>query len=101
MLPSLSTREERHPVCPKRTLDYSQFLDIIRHMELVSIEEIRDAASRIKGAAVRTPLLRQPWAPLWLKPESLQEIGAFDPARRVADFLDRNQFHMPDYVKEL
>ncbi|WP_414941575.1 threonine ammonia-lyase [Amycolatopsis sp. cmx-11-51] len=46
-------------------------------MELVSIEEIRDAASRIKGAAVRTPLLEQSWAPLWLKPESLQPIGAF------------------------
>ncbi len=46
-------------------------------MELVSIEEIRDAASRIEGTAVRTPLLAQTWAPLWLKPESLQEIGAF------------------------
>ncbi len=51
-------------------------------MELVTIEDIRDAASRIKGTAVRTPLLKQSWAPLcgsklWLKPESLQEIGAF------------------------
>ncbi|QXV61314.1 threonine/serine dehydratase [Amycolatopsis sp. TNS106] len=46
-------------------------------MNLVSIEEIRDAASRVKGVAVRTPLLEQGWAPLWLKPESLQPIGAF------------------------
>ncbi|MEU3622712.1 threonine dehydratase [Amycolatopsis coloradensis] len=46
-------------------------------MELVSLEEIRAAASRIKGAAVRTPLLEQSWTPLWLKPESLQPIGAF------------------------
>ena len=26
---------------------------------------------------VRTPLLRSPWPDLWLKPESLQPIGAF------------------------
>ncbi|MEC3982789.1 threonine ammonia-lyase [Amycolatopsis sp. H20-H5] len=49
-------------------------------MKLVTIDEIRAAAERIKGTAVRTPLLRQPWAErgeLWLKPESLQDIGAF------------------------
>lgn len=44
--------------------------------ELVSIEEIRAAAERIRGVAVRTPLLR--WDDrTWLKPESLQPIGAF------------------------
>lgn len=43
---------------------------------IVSIEEIRDAAERIRGVATRTPLLR--WDDTtWLKPESLQPIGAF------------------------
>lgn len=50
-------------------------------MQLVSIEQIRAAAEDIAGVAVRTPLLPQVWAdpdrPLWLKPESLQPIGAF------------------------
>ncbi|MBK1786261.1 threonine ammonia-lyase [Prauserella cavernicola] len=50
-------------------------------MELVTIDDIRAAADRIRGAIVRTPLLASPWAdedrPLWLKPESLQPIGAF------------------------
>ncbi|QWF81583.1 threonine ammonia-lyase [Amycolatopsis sp. CA-230715] len=49
-------------------------------MNLVTIEEIRAAAGRIGAHALRTPLLPQPWAtgsPLWLKAESLQEIGAF------------------------
>lgn len=45
--------------------------------ELVGIEEIRDAAQRIAGHAVRTPLIRSPWPGLWLKPEMLQPIGAF------------------------
>jgi threonine dehydratase len=45
--------------------------------ELVTIDEIRAAAGRIAGHAVRTPLLRSPWPDLWLKPESLQPIGAF------------------------
>jgi threonine dehydratase len=44
--------------------------------ELVTIEQIRRAADRIRGVAVRTPLLR--WDDrTWLKPESLQPIGAF------------------------
>ena len=44
--------------------------------ELVTIEQIRRAAERIRGVAVRTPLL--PWDDrTWLKPESLQPIGAF------------------------
>ena len=43
---------------------------------LVGIEEIRAAADRIRGVAVRTPLLA--WDErTWLKPESLQPIGAF------------------------
>ncbi|HEY2062594.1 MAG TPA: threonine/serine dehydratase [Amycolatopsis sp.] len=48
-------------------------------MRLVTISDIEAAAQRVKGTAVRTPLLRQPWVSgeLWLKPESLQQIGAF------------------------
>ena len=43
---------------------------------LVSIEDIREAAERIRGVAVRTPLLR--WDErTWLKAESLQPVGAF------------------------
>ncbi len=45
-------------------------------LELVTLDEIRAAAERIRGAAVRTPLLR--WDErTWLKPESLQPVGAF------------------------
>src|SRR5689334_18438323 len=45
---------------------------------LVDLEAIRDAAVRIAGLVVRTPLLPCPWAEeLWLKPESLQPTGAF------------------------
>jgi threonine dehydratase len=49
-------------------------------MELVTIKDIEAAAKRVEGVAVRTPLLLQTWDPrgsLWLKPESLQPIGAF------------------------
>jgi threonine dehydratase len=50
--------------------------DQLDGLELVTVEEIRDAAARIRGAAVRTPLLR--WDDrTWLKPESLQPVGAF------------------------
>jgi threonine dehydratase len=43
---------------------------------LVSIGDIRAAAKRIHGIATRTPLLR--WDDTtWLKPESLQPVGAF------------------------
>ncbi|XVS64912.1 threonine ammonia-lyase [Actinosynnema sp. CA-299493] len=45
-------------------------------MGLVTISDIRAAADRIVGAAVRTPLLRFDDG-LWLKPESLQPVGAF------------------------
>ena len=43
---------------------------------IVTIGEIREAAERIRGVATRTPLLR--WDDVtWLKPESLQPVGAF------------------------
>jgi threo-3-hydroxy-L-aspartate ammonia-lyase len=46
---------------------------------LVSLAEIRDAAGRLAGVAVRTPLLPLPRAepPLLVKPESLQPTGSF------------------------
>jgi len=44
--------------------------------DLVTLERIRYAAEQIRGVAVRTPLL--PWEDgVWLKPESLQPVGAF------------------------
>ena len=50
-------------------------------MGLVTIDDIRGAAGRIRGSVVRTPLVPAPWGdpdrPLWLKPENLQAIGAF------------------------
>ena len=50
-------------------------------MELVTIDDIRAAAERIRPSIVRTPLLAPPCGdderPLWLKPENLQNIGAF------------------------
>ncbi len=43
---------------------------------IVTIQEIRAAAERIRGVATRTPLLQ--WDDTtWLKPESLQPVGAF------------------------
>ena len=49
--------------------------------KLVSIEEISAAAARIAGIAVKTPLVRAPFAgvkgEVWLKAESLQPIGSF------------------------
>ena len=48
---------------------------------LVSLETIREAAVRIAGVAVRTPLVRAPFpgvaGRVWLKAESLQPIGSF------------------------
>ena len=50
--------------------------DQLDGLELVTLDEIRDAAARISGAAVKTPLLR--WDErTWLKAESLQPVGAF------------------------
>ncbi|MGV0789802.1 threonine/serine dehydratase [Mycolicibacterium sp. XJ2] len=51
-------------------------------MELVTLDDIEQAAARIRAFVLRTPLLPAPWAgdddrPLWVKPESLQSIGAF------------------------
>src|SRR5215471_15041532 len=49
--------------------------------ELVTLEDIRAAATRIAGRVVRTPLIpfgaAEPGRALWLKPESLQPTGAF------------------------
>ncbi len=50
--------------------------DQLDGLELVTLEEIREAAGRIRGVALHTPLLR--WDDrTWLKPESLQPVGAF------------------------
>jgi threonine dehydratase len=49
-------------------------------MDLVSIEDVREAAKSVDGVAVRTPVLACPWAGgpgLWVKAENLQPIGAF------------------------
>ncbi|MEV0401573.1 threonine/serine dehydratase [Actinoallomurus sp. NPDC050550] len=49
--------------------------------DLVTLEEIEDAARRLSGVAVRTPLVplrgTAPSAPLLLKAESLQPVGSF------------------------
>ena len=50
-------------------------------MRLVTLDDVRAAAERIRATVVRTPLLDLPWAdadrPLALKPENLQPIGSF------------------------
>lgn len=51
-------------------------------VDLVTLDDIEEAATRIRAFVLRTPLLPAPWAddedrPLWVKPESLQSIGAF------------------------
>jgi threo-3-hydroxy-L-aspartate ammonia-lyase len=50
-------------------------------VQLVTIDDIRAAAELIRPYIVRTPLVPAGWAdderPLWIKPESLQQIGAF------------------------
>jgi threonine dehydratase len=65
---------------------------------LVTVEEIRAAAKRIEGIAMRTPLVRAEFAgvsghgyprQIWLKAESLQPIGAFKirgAANRILQF---------------
>lgn len=47
--------------------------------DLVSLEDIRAASRLLEGVALHTPLLRFPAAgpDAWLKPESLQSVGAF------------------------
>src|SRR6266496_2622029 len=46
---------------------------------IITLEDIRDARSRLDGITVRTPLipLEHDGAMLYLKPENLQPIGAF------------------------
>lgn len=50
-------------------------------MDLITVDDVRAAADRVREAVVRTPLIAAPWAdderPLWIKPENLQRIGAF------------------------
>lgn len=50
-------------------------------MTLVHLDEVVAAAERIRGVAVRTPLLAASWSTaereLYLKPENLQPVGAF------------------------
>lgn len=50
-------------------------------MQLVTIDDIRSAAHRIRARVVRTPLVPVTWGdddrPLWIKPENLQAVGAF------------------------
>jgi threonine dehydratase len=48
-------------------------------MQLVTVDDIRAAAQRIHGSVIRTPLVPALWAgdDVWIKPESLQAIGAF------------------------
>jgi len=44
----------------------------------VSLDDVRAAAGRLEGVAVRTPLLRLPLGDdLYVKPESLQRTGSF------------------------
>ncbi|SEF09562.1 threonine ammonia-lyase [Jiangella alba] len=46
---------------------------------LVGLDDVRAAARRLDGVAVRTPLIPAAWSggDLWLKPEGLQATGAF------------------------
>jgi threonine dehydratase len=52
-------------------------------MTPITLDEIRAAAERIRGTAVRTPVLALPWPgpgearPFWIKCENLQPMGAF------------------------
>jgi threonine dehydratase len=51
--------------------------------DLPTFADVEDAASRLKGVTVRTPLLRNEeldrlvGAPVWIKPETLQRTGSF------------------------
>jgi threonine dehydratase len=50
-----------------------------RSAEIVSLDDIREARTRLDGITVRTPLIPLEWdgRKLYLKPENLQPIGAF------------------------
>src|ERR1043165_6963972 len=51
--------------------------------DLPPLADIEDAAKRLEGIAMRTPLLRNEaldaavGAPVWIKPENLQRTGSF------------------------
>jgi threonine dehydratase len=66
-------------------------------MDLVTKTDIIDAANRIKGSVLRTPLVPATLIgrPLWLKPENLQAIGAFK-VRGAANVLAQ----LPDSARE-
>lgn len=79
------TREEPGPPAPVVSSPPTS-IDPSSPLPLVSLAEVRDAAERIRGIALRTPLV--PFGPpleddplgrpgVWLKAESLQAIGAF------------------------
>ncbi len=72
MLPRLADGEHRHS--PLWTVHNDD-------VKLTTLADIDEAAARIAGTAVRTPLLPCHWTdsdrPLWLKPENLQPGGAF------------------------
>lgn len=58
--------------------DVRQTVDV----QLVTLDDIEQAAGRIRAFVLRTPLLPANWSddadrPLWVKPESLQSTGAF------------------------
>ena len=44
---------------------------------LVTLDDVKAAADRIRGRVLRTPLLSTVDCPLWIKPECLQPTGAF------------------------
>ena len=44
---------------------------------MIPLAEIERARERIRGAAVRTPLVRLPDTDIWLKLENLQPVGSF------------------------
>ncbi|MEY9211343.1 threonine/serine dehydratase [Thermobifida halotolerans] len=48
-------------------------------MELVGLRQVSEAAQRLTGGVVRTPVVPCPWADgeFWVKPENLQPTGAF------------------------
>jgi len=56
---------------------------VASYPELVTLEAIREAAQHLRGVAVRTPLLpsddlaERLGVPVFVKPESLQRVGAF------------------------
>lgn len=58
-------------------------MDAFSTVSRVSVDDVRTAAARIAGVAVRTPLLRSDaldaatGGRLWLKPECLQRTGSF------------------------